>query len=223
MRFRISASYNKGQMKVYLKVLFLRFELYGDKKSKIKKSDFKIRKFRRRRDKVLKKYKVSKTPLGQLKENIVKRIKKMRQGTSDGQGNGKKQSPLLLIKNVKNMLWDTVLLFGRRHRIERFEFEVSVGGKDAHSVALNYGYVISALQYLVTLLEMKTNLDKTRRKKAEVRADFATEKWDASINFEMSLRTFDIIWLGISALKGYLKHKTKSTPQKAGKNKKDGK
>lgn len=220
MRFRISAVFREKQLDVRLKVLFLSFELYGNKKENLNKSDFKIRKFRRRRDKVLKKYKVKSTPLGELKKKIINGIKKLR---GSGEGGKKKTSPIVMIKDLKAMLWDTVCLFGKKHKIDRFDIKINVGGKDASSVAINYGYVITSLQYLVTFLELHTNLDKTKRKSAEVIADFTTEKWDADINVSLSLRTIDIIRLALSAFKGFLKHKIRKRPQKADNNEKDGK
>lgn len=219
MRFRVSFVYGDGQMKVYLKTLFLRFELYGDKKSKIRKKDFKIKKFRRRRDKVLKKYKIKGSPLGELRKKLVKAIKKLHHGGGDGKP---KTSPLIMIKDIKAMLWDTVRLLGRNHRIDRFDLAIDVGGKDASAVALNYGYVIQAVQYAVTFLEFKTNLAKTKRKSATVNADFATESWNARLNVQVSLRTIDILMLTASAIKGYFKHKLQKNAKRQ-KNKKDGK
>ena len=63
MPVRLSFKYKNGRIGAYVSVLFLRFELYANKKQKIKKSDFKIRRFRRRRDKALKKYRIKKTTL----------------------------------------------------------------------------------------------------------------------------------------------------------------
>ena len=208
MRFRVLLTYDEEALRVHLKVLFLRFELFGDKKSKIRKSDFRIRKFRRRRDKILKKYKLKKEKKAQLKDNVGK----------------KKQSPLLLIKAVKDIVADAVILFKRKLKIKRFLIEVDVGGRDAAKTAINYGYVIQALQYLVTFLESISNLDKTKNKKAKVNANFSDLKWGAKVDIEVSLTTLDILRVGISALKGYFKNKSKLKPKKTVNDKtKDGK
>ena len=193
MRFRLLLSYKDGVFKLYLKVLFLKFELFGNKKERLKKSDFKIKKFRRRRDKVLKKYRIKKAASKKTIENNVKK---------------KKTSPLILIKELKDVIIDTVKLFGRCLKIDKFKVRIQVGGKDAAKVALNYGYVIQALQYLVTLLECITNLDKTKHKSAEVEADFKNEEFDADINIAVSIRTVHGIRLGIKALLGYFKFKS---------------
>ena len=206
MRFRLLIVLKNDRFRLYLKILFLKFELFGDKKSRIKKSDFKIRRFRRKRDKAIKKYRIKKEPKKSLKAQIKK----------------KKSSPLILIKSLKDVIWDTAVLFNKRLKIKRFKIQVKVGGRDAAKVAINYGYVIQAVQYLVTFLESVTNLYKTKNKSADVIADFAEQKWSASLDAEMSINTIDAIILGISAFKGYIKQKLKKKPQKAEKISKDG-
>ncbi len=191
MRVRLLFTFNDGRIGVYLKVLFLKFELYADKKSKVKKSDFKIKRFRRRRDKVLKKY----------------RIKKVPQKTVENESKKKHSSPLTMIKSLKMMLWDALQLFGKYLKFDKFKIKVSVGGNDAAAIALNYGYVIQALQYLVTFLEYISNLYDAKNKSAEVNADFTSGKWNATVDIAVSMRVFQLIAVGLSALKGYLKHK----------------
>ena len=199
MRFRLLLSFSGETLTVYVKFLFFRFEIVGSKKEKLKKSDFRIRKFRRRRDKVLKKYRIKSAP----KKDIAETAKK------------KKTSPIALIKDLKDIIVETVVLFGRHLKIDKFRVTINVGGKDAAKVALNYGYVIQALQYFVTFLEYISNLDKTKRKSAEVNADFATEKWSAHLDIALSVRVIYALKIGINAFLGYLKYRRKKKPQRA--------
>jgi len=199
MRFRLLLSYSGEALKVYVKVLFLRFEIVGSKREKLKKSDFRIRKFRRRRDKVLKKYRIKSAP----KKDILKTANK------------KKTSPIALIKDLKDIIIETLRLSGRHVKIDKFKLKVNVGGMDAANVAINYGYVIQATQYLVTFLEHITNLDKTKRKSAEVKADFKDEKWSANVDIVLSLRVIHALKIAVKAFMGYLKYKRKKKPQAA--------
>lgn len=203
MRVRLRLILKEDCLKAYVKVLFFRYELYSDEKSKIKKSDFKIKKFRRRRDKVLKKYRIKQTPKKKLKREVSK----------------KHTSPVLLVKKLKLIFSDAIALFGKYHRIDRFNIDITVGGEDAAKTALNYGYTVNSLQFLVTFLERYSNLDKTRNKSASVNTDFKDGKWNMKLDIIGSVRVIHILKIGVAALIGYLKHKDMNTA-KAVKNKK---
>ncbi len=196
IRIRVRITFSDGKANVYLHILFLKFKLYSDKKSRIKKSDYKIKRFRRRRDKVLKKYRIKKA------------------AKKPPANKGKKRSPLLLLNDLKLMLSNSIRLFGKHHRILKFNVAITVGGRDAAKTAINYGYVISALQFLVTFLEGFGNLDKTRNKSATVDADFKDGRWDAKIEITEAVRVIHILMIGFAALKGYLKRKSISNKNK---------
>ncbi len=203
MRVRLRLILKDGQLKAYIGILFFRYELYSDKRSKIKKSDFKIKKFRRRRDKVLKKYRIEKTPKNKLKRETSKTH----------------TSPILLINKLRLMFSEAISLFGKYHRIDKFNFDITVGGDDAAKTAINYGYTITSLQFLITFLERYSNLDKTENKNANVVADFKNGEWNMKLDIIGSVRVLNILRIGMSALIGYLKHKDINTA-KAGNNKK---
>jgi hypothetical protein len=194
MPVKLSLKYKDSRVGVYVRILFLRFELYANKKQEIKKSDFKIKRFRKRRDKTLKKYRMKKASKKTVKKETGK----------------KHNSPITLIRSLKLILWDAFTLFGKHLKFNKFNISVKVGGSDAAKTALNYGYTVQALQYLVTYLEMISNLDKAKKKSAEVNASFTDGKWDASVNIVLSLRVIHILKIGFSALSGYLKYKNKN-------------
>lgn len=191
MPVKLSLKYKDSRVGAYVMILFFRFELYANKKQRIKKSDFKIKRFRRKRDKALKKYRMKKAPKKAVKKETGK----------------KQKSPLTLIRSLKLILWDAFTLFGKHLKFNKFKINVTVGGSDAAKTALNYGYTIQALQYLVTYLEMISNLDKAKNKSAEVNASFKDGKWDADLDIVLSLRFIHVFKIGISALGGYLKYK----------------
>lgn len=171
LRARLFVSFKDGCLIVTLRILCFKFSIFGQENEKIKKSDFKIKKFRRRRDRVLKKYKIN-----SRSESTIKRLEK-----SDP------KSPQMLIHNVKNIIEEVERLFRDYIRIDRFKVRIAVGGTDAANVALNYGYTVSALQFLVTFLECHTKLSKTKNKTAYVNADFVRQKWDAEIDIVFSV------------------------------------
>ncbi len=206
MRIRVQLTFADGKINAYLRVLFLKIKLYSDKKSKIKKSDYKIKKFRRRRDKVLKKYRIKKASKKPIKKGTQR----------------KQRSPLALINSLKIILGDSLRLFGKYHRIEKFKVKITVGGADAAKTAINYGYVISSLQFLVTFLEGFGNLDKTKNKSASVVPDFGDGKWGADVDIIEAVRVIHILKIGFAALKGYLKSKNVNKPKKTAENKMQG-
>ena len=199
MRLRLFLSFKDGLLIVKVGALFIKFRIFGEERRKIKLSDFKIRKFRRRRDKALKKYRITSAP----KKDIKRAAKK------------KKSSVLVLIKDLKDVIIDAVRSFGKYLKIDRFILKINVGGADAAKVAQNYGYVIQSIQYLVTFLEQISNLDKIKRKKAEVNADFTNEKWDARVDIALSIRVLFLLKIAFDAFIGFIKHKMKKKPQDA--------
>ena len=201
MPLRIFLVYEASDLKLYAKLLFYKVNVLAEVDRDIKKSDYKIRKFRRRRDKAIKKYKMQYTPVKIVLRSIKKRFRKLRQGT--GEGGKKKKSIGMLLHELKIILWQALVLLGNKHKFRKFDIEVRVGGEDAYAVSQNYGYTVQSVQYLVTFLETYTNLDKATNKKAEVIADFREEKWDARVNIVVSLKIIDILRILLRALGDY--------------------
>ena len=198
-RLRLVISFKDGYLSVKARALFLSFAVFDDKKEKINKHDFRIKKFRKRRDKVIKRYRIKKSPEGAAEKAVKK----------------KKNSPLTMLRDLKGLLAVLIGMLGKHLAFDRFNIKIDVGGADAAKVATNYGYVIQYLQYLVTFLEHITNLDKTRSKSAVVNADFATEKWNATVDISISLRVIFALKIAIRALIGYIAYKNKRKPNKA--------
>ena len=191
MRIKLIVTFRDRGLRIFLKILFVKIEFTAEKNGKIKKSDFKIRKFRRRRDKVLKKYRLKKTEKKAVKKYAGK----------------KPRSPLKTVRAIKEILWRPVTAFGKYLRIEKFDIRIKVGGEDAAKVAIDYGYIVQALQYLVTFLESFSSLKKTRDKKAEVNADFADGSWDASVDIRVSVAVWQTVSVAVKALCSFLRYK----------------
>lgn len=201
---RIFLIYEGDDLRLFAKLLFYKADILDDIDRDIKKSDYKIRKFRRRRDKAIKKYKMQYTPVKIILRGIIKRFNKLRQGYGDGAGgSGKKKSIGVLLQELKIILWRALVLLGNKHKVRKFDIKVRVGGEDAFDVSQNYGYTVQAVQYLVTFLERYTNLDKANNKSAEIVADFAEKKWDTNINIVVSLKVIDILRILFRALTDY--------------------
>ena len=189
VRIRFFVKFKDKQLCAFLRILFVKIVFTGKKRGKIKKSDFKIRKFRRRRDKVLKKYRIKKKSTASVKKHAGK----------------KQRSPLKLINALKEILWQPVKAFGKYLRIDRFEIYVRTGGEDAAKAALNYGYTVQALQYLVTFLESFSTLRRTVRKSAEVQPDFAGGNWNAEADIAVSIAVWQVLSVALKALINYIK------------------
>ena len=198
MRFRLLVQLENNDLTVKLRVLFLSFTLFGGKRERIRKKDFTVAKFRRRRDKVLGRYKIKSRP----------------DKKPDGIPKKKKPSVFSSIGRFKGLISELVRLARNDIRFDAFDVTVAVGGKDAAKIALNYGYTVQAVQYLVTFLECTTSLIKCKNKSASVDADFSEGKWQAKASVALSVRTFRAIRMAFTAYREFVKIK-KQKPNKA--------
>ncbi len=194
---KLSLVYGDDGGRITVKILFFKISLIGKKDKKIKKSDFKTRKFKRRRKKAILKY----------QKKLAKRKKKTDKKTEGTSAVKKKTSKKEMIGKILDIFSVFLKRFPRYLRVDCARLVIGVGGSDAAKVAVNYGAVVQSVQYIATLLNGVTNFKARNDARISVYPDFVNEKWAADISIVMRLRIIHILKLAVIALKQYLKQK----------------
>lgn len=196
---RLSIIYDESGGRVAVRILFIKLTLFGKKEKAINKNDFKIKKFRKRRKKAIRKY----------RRLLEKRKKKAAKKTVKESKPVKKVSK----RETVNKLIDIFAVFLKKFpeylRIDCVRLIVGVGGADAAKVAINYGVTVQSVQYVGSLLNEVTSFKAADSDKVSVYPDFTDGKWTADINIVMRLRVIHVINLGLIVLRQYLRQKTK--------------
>ena len=195
--------YDQNGITVSAGIWFIRFRIAGGEKKKINKKAFKINKFRAKCKRTLKKYekkhkKKNAEPAAEKKKDKNKKSSLI------------PSSPKELIQLLREILGVIIKRFPKYLHIKCKTILLSVGGKDAHDVAIKYGETVQALQYLISFLGEATNLTKTHNSEIAVYPDFASGKWDARVNIEGKIRILSILKLGAYLIAGFLRFKKQS-------------
>ena len=196
---RLSIICDEHGGRVTVRILLLKFTLFGKEKKRVNKNDFKIKKFRRRRIKAIKKY----------RKLLRKQKKKAGKKTVVKEKTVKKTSKRETVNKLIEIFAVFLKKFPSYLRIDCVRLIVGVGGGDAARVAVNYGVTVQSVQYVGALLNEVTSFKAADSDKISVYPDFTDGKWSADINIVMRLRVIHIISLGIILLKEYLRQKTK--------------
>lgn len=194
---KLSLVYGEDGGRITVKLLFFKITLLGKKDKKIKKWDFKSRRFKRRRKKAILKY----------QKKLAKRKKKTAVKSEEKSAVKKKTSKKETIGKLLDIFGVFLKRFPRYLRIDCAKLIIGVGGSDAAAVAVNYGVTVQSVQYIATMLSGVTNFKARNDARISVYPDFAGGKWAADIDIVMRLRIIHIIKLGVIVLKQYLKQK----------------
>ncbi len=197
---RVDIGYGKDGPNVTVRFLFFSYRIVGARKKRIKKRDYKIGRFRRRRNRVMKKYTVkskAKKPQKKTASSTVKRSIKER------------------LEDIYKLFEEALKKFPGYLKIYCKKLVIAVGGKDAHDMAMKYGAVIQGVQYAITALGSYTNLYKAKNADVRIYPAFDDGKWRAEADFTLKMRTASGIRLGWALLKGYLRHKKRKNSSKS--------
>ncbi len=85
--------------------------------------------------------------------------------------------------------------------------DITVGGSDAASIALNYGKISAAAAILMELLDHKTALKNRPRREVAVRADFLAEKTVFKVDMSFKLRLVSFLRIALHALVWFIRLK----------------
>ena len=154
----------EDQLKIYLKVLFLKFRLYPERKKK-----FNIRAYEKKQKKELNplNIKLIDSSKANAKTDIVDNIK--------------------TISSILSVLFKT---FTKHLHVKLAKIHIKIATPDAAQTAILYGAASASLAYVVELLDSYTKLHTIKERSIYIEPDFLSEKSEIKINISLSLSVF---------------------------------
>ncbi len=180
IRLRVSLIYN-GDVRVYLKILFLRIPLYP-KKKRVRIRDFSYK-------------------------NLKKRKKKPREVAKHEATPKKKPSFFERFTTFTDIFTSLYERFLKYFRMDVRRLRITVATGDAAETAVLYGVVSQSLAYLLAFLDRHTNFHPSYRADIGVYADFIGQKSTADCDLTFSLRVYQLIHLGLKFARVFLTKK----------------
>lgn len=202
--------------RIYLKILFIKILLAPKEEKTPDLRDFKIKKYRKRRLKEEKKL---------LKAEKKKQKKETKNEKSDSGEKKKTETDTggaSLGDNVtygtdiiRNVVAKAVEKFGKHARITVRKLHITVAGSEPDKTAITYGYVCQAVAYILEIANCNLNMVYPKRKQQyiAVNVDFLAEKPTFEADIAIGLRVWQIISVGVTALKGYIFDVDKPAPK----------
>ncbi len=200
VRIRFIIKYTGDGLETYAEIPFFRFYLTGEPEKKLRLRDFKINRFRKRRDKAIKKY----------NDALAKKSKKKKKAKSDFAPVEKKKrfsSANELISTVKKLLDGVLVCFPRYLHIDIKRFVIEVGGDDAHQTAMLYGTAVQGMQYLIYGAGKCARLKKKNNASVGVTPNFINKCFRAEADITAHISVFGALKLGIKFISNYFKNK----------------
>lgn len=196
LSLRITVRIRAGdELRLQAGIGFVRLTLYPAKEKRLKLSDYRIDRYRRR---LAKEQKPPKKP----KKSDSKKSSSEAAGAAD---EGEKRDIVGLIKQLSHVAEVFLRRFGRHLRIEVRELVLIVAANDAAATAILYGAVIGAVQNLYALLTSAGTLQTRSSTVIAVEPDFTAGKPSARIDLRFSLRLWQLIDIAIRALVAFIK------------------
>ena len=200
LKVRLCIIYN-GELSVGVKILFFNLPLFPKKQSKLKPSDYSIKKLEKRKKRLQKKQ--------------SKKQKKAKKSNSDEQAQN--QTAGERIKNaldlIKIVLENVLSPFGKYLRLEIVKLHVKVAEKEPDKTAILYGVVSQLIAYIIEILENATNVDVKNRGSIRIYPDFVSGTPEADVNITLGLRVWHALSLILRFFMGYIKKQTSNTKQ----------
>ena len=206
-KIRLLFRFSDGKTVIAVKILFFRIDITEKAEERINKSKYKIKRFRRRRDKVLKKYRIK--TQGKKAKSGPKEASEQPNDAPAEPAKKKKTSPKQIIHTITELFGEVIRVFPRYVHIEFKKLIIGVGGKDAADIAEKTGGVMQAVQYLITFFGAVTNVRKVKGGTVYVYPAFADGKWYACADVSAYVRVGNILRLGLIFVKNYIKRKLK--------------
>ena len=190
LKVNIIVSY-KEELKVYLRVLFIKIRLYP-KKVKLKE--------KKKRKKKKKSVAIEET-IPEIEEKTI--------------------SPVKVVWEIREAVLSLAgkCMGGLHFKFARLNIEV--GCSDAAKTALVYGTVVQGVAYLMEFLDSISNMEISRFSKINVNSNFISQKSRAEGKITLYLRVFSAFKILIHLLKTYFTYKSakdKLSEDKNGKN-----
>lgn len=188
----------EDELRLTLKILFLRFRLAPKKEKPIKLSDYKIYAFRKKRLKEQKKY-------------FLKRKRPSKSGADTGKKEKPKKSlnenAQFILDLLKHVILGAMKKFGSHFRMNFYYLRIKVGGDEPDKTALTYGYICQSVSYITKLINRHMNVRYPGRteNRIYVGADFSSPKTEIRLHIAFRIKVWQITSVLMTALLGYLR------------------
>ena len=171
----------------------------------MKLSEWRIKKYRKRRLKEYEKY-LKKKLLSEAKAKKKAEIKEKEQTLNEEQKESVKDKLTGVTELINKVVLAALNKFGSKLRINIYHIRVTVGGKEPDKTAVTYGYVCQGMAYINEFLKNHAKVrypGKTDRR-LYVGVDFLSLKTDIDAHVSLRIKVHHIFSTAIAALKGYL-------------------
>ncbi len=195
----------KEKLTVKLKILFIPITITPQKEKPIKLSDWKIKKYRKRRLKEYEKY-LKKKLLSEAKAKKKAEGKEREQDQTEKTKESAKDKLTSATDLINNVVLTALNKFGSKLRINIYHVRVTVGGKDPDKTAVTYGYVCQGMAYINEFLKnyAKVRYPGKTDRRLYVGVDFLSPKTDIDAHLSLRIKVHHIFAIAIAALKGYI-------------------
>lgn len=197
---RVNAS---NDVSLTLGIGLFKKKLYPTKDDKIRLSDYKIKKFRKNKQKD-NKSKKKKSDKKSKKESPEKK------GDTQKTDEKPKRDIMGFIESLTEVARVLFSRFGRHLRINVKRLYITVATPDAASTAVLFGAVCGAVQCFLELFDNTLHVTFPKSKDLQVVTDFTSEKITADIDITFSFRLWQLFDILIRSAWTYLKHKEKN-------------
>ena len=200
-----------GEVRLTLRVLFLRLRLFPKKEKKRPQS------MSRRRAERLKASLEKKQEKKRAKKQKKKAAKAAAKAEKKQSGKKSKKSPqeiFDIITTACNLVKQVVGKFFGHLRIDLARIRICVGMGDAASTALVYGAVSQAINVFFPLIEDIKTVSLPKGRDIAVTADFTSDETEIDIKISFSLRVWHLFHIAIAALIELIKHVFRSQKRK---------
>ena len=165
-------------LKVYLRFLFIKFNLFPEP---------------------------SKMPKRKRKKK-KKESSSSSQTANDGSSQKKKDDSVVTkLWAIREVLLHTIEKFLGKVHFKFIRLNVVIGCENAASTALLYGAASQGVAYLIETLDNISNVDISKRSEISVRSDFISQKSELNGKIELYISVVHIIYVIIHFLKKFLK------------------
>ncbi len=208
----------ENELSAVLRILFFNFKLFPKKEKKMKLKSFRIKNFRKMRINEEKKL------IAKQKKKAAKAQKKTEKEKEAEKETAKESRSLrenieFVLELVKYVLVRALSKFGKYLRIEIRQIDITVAGEDPAKTAITFGTVVQAVSYIKELADQTLNMryPRGREEYISVRVDYLSNKPIVMLDISFGIRIWQIIAVGITALKGYIFDVGKHDGKKTGK------
>lgn len=202
IRFRVTYS---DELVVVVRFWVLKIRLYPRKRKRPASRNFKTKRFRKwiRRN-ISRADKKSEKAKRKAERKKVKKDKAKKKQMGGGAEVAKKGGAKLLIRLFARIFKGFIEKFPKYLKIKVNRLVIGVATDDAANTAIAYGYTVQAAQYLIEFVKVRSSLCEARGAVVSVYPDFTTEKSRVELDVTFSIRVWQVISLGLTALKVYV-------------------